>query len=186
MLALQVLVDKPEQVKPINANKVQGKSKMTDKTKLALTEENKAQLVKDVEQGSAIVINIKGVEGGSASITISTYLTGTKEERETDIHQNALSLFTNAMAKRIKLGVDTVLPSDCVHEVIRVNPKLVRHFEPNLPEEALKVFDEAENYESALEIIKERDLMQEDQCNCPKCQAEAQRKENSEEDSTIH
>jgi len=189
MLALQVLVDKPEQVKPINENKVQGKSKMTNKTNFSLTEENKSNLLKEIAEGSVIVINIKDVEGGSSELSVGTFLTGTKEEREEDINQRALSIFTNAMSRRIAMAVNTFLPNECLTDVVKADPKFVRILEPNLPEEALKVFDEAESFEAAIKVIQERNLIPEGECDCPACSAkdEAEKQQNaSEKDSAIH
>lgn len=149
---------------------------MTDQTKpvLKMTEENKAALIAGIENGSAIVINVVSVAGGSAEFQVGSFLTGTVEQRENDLQHQALTVFTNALTQMIQEGMDGGLTGAAVTKTIRANPKLARILEPGLPEEMLKIFDTATKYEEAMEMLRESSLNVD--CDCPECTKEREQK----------
>lgn len=149
---------------------------MTNQTKsvLEMTKENKAQLIAGIESGSAIVINVVSVAGGSAEFQIGSFLTGTEEERSNDLQHQALTVFTNSLTRMINEGMDGGLTGAAVTQTIKANTKLARILEPGLPEEALTIFDNAESYGDAMKQLRDSALNVE--CNCPECTKEREQK----------
>lgn len=157
---------------------------MTNQTKsvLEMTEETKAQLIAGIESGSAIVINIVSVAGGSAEYQIASFLTGTEEERSSDIQHQALTVFTNCLYRILHEAMNGGLTGAAVTQTIKANTKLARILEPCLPEEMLTIFDNAESYDDAMMQLRDSAIGVE--CKCKDCTKEREQKAEGSEAST--